>query len=881
MAHGVEVTAFLEDLFENLGVIEGALGHLEEDATQTESLRDIFRAAHTIKGNASMMNLTNLVALGHALETALQEALNGSIELNRDTLRLFSEARLAMAAIGVALGHEGDTGQIAIRDTTDRIQVLLLEGQPQPAAPTTGQERELEITLRIDRAEVAPSVRAFLVETKLAELGRIVSKEPSDEKLESPDFLTSERKLKFVLHTAADMTDVRENLNIDLIEGVQIAELAMAQAEPQTPAKIEQSRVHITQEIAAPGGDTIRLTVKTLDRLLNLTGELVIAGGGLNHIADDVAHIPGASDESLRLTEKNREIFRIAAEIQSIVMKSRMLPIEHVFSRFKRFVRDYADKAGKAIRLEVSGAETELDKRVIDEIIKPLTHLIRNSLDHGFETPAERIAAGKSAEGTLKISAEQAGSNILITVEDDGRGMNHEKILERAIEKGLVDTVAATRLTPEAIREFIFMPGFSTKDSADDLSGRGFGMDIVRDSIKKLSGDLTVTSREGKGTRMVIRLPLTLAILTALTFKIRNDVFAIPLASVEESMRVPSGSILDVDGHEMLHTRNTMLPFIRIDRVLGYPRIDDVGKYVYVIVADLHGRSFALGVDELLKKHELVVKSLDENYAKVPGLAGASITGDSEIIFIVDAAEIVELHDRRHLPSFSNDDGEATFGMKTSDSVAAKSKDTLTGSEPVLFLEKTGEEKMQPLIDIADKELVRKWIAQSNKTAVQGIQMLTGKSAINVKKSRGSRVKADKSHTLIEKISSRIDDIYLFHLPILPGAGAIDLILTRKSAERMAKLLFDAAGIKQEEFDAGPLMEITNILGSAYTNTLTFLTEKSVEPATPTFLSTPDEIRKVLDERRNAPRSEVLVIENQFRMENEDIEVELLIYLAG
>lgn len=188
---------------------------------------------------------------------------------------------------------------------------------------------------------------------------------------------------------------------------------------------------------------------------------------------------------------------------------------------------------------------------------------------------------------------------------------------------------------------------------------------------------------------------------------------------------------------------------------------------------------------------------------------------------------------------------------------------------------------MQPLIDIGDKDLVRKWIAQSNKTAVQGIQMLTGKSAINVRKSRGSRVKADKSHTLIDKISSRIDDIYLIHLPILPGAGAIDLILTRKSAERMAKLLFDAAGIKQEEFDAGPLMEITNILGSAYTNTLTFLTEKSVEPATPTFLSTPDEIREVLDERRNAPRSEVLVIENQFHMENEDIEVELLIYLAG
>lgn len=869
MAAPSEASAFLEDLFENLTAIEGALLHLESEPANTAHLHDIFRAAHTIKGNAAMMNLTNLVALGHALETTLQECLSGNLAVEREALRIFAECRTAMAEIGETLRSGENAAAIQILPATDRLQVLLLSDKGGRGAKGIIALRRVEVRLHIARAELAPSVRAFLVETKLAELGTVVAKEPADEKLESPDFLASDRQLIFTLETNAALDDIRGNLNVDLIENISVSELTAPPslfAAAEAPGKTEP-----VADIAPGSGDTIRLSVQVLDQLLNLTGELVLANGGLTHIADDLAITKGAENQALRLTEKNREIFRVAREIQNLVMQARMLPIGHVFSRFRRFVRDYAENSGKVIRLEVAGEKTELDKRVIDEIVKPLTHLIRNALDHGIEPRDERIAAGKSPEGTLRIGAMQAGSSILISVEDDGRGMNLEKILKRALEKNLVSEDKAARLTPEEIREFIFMPGFSTKETADDLSGRGFGMDIVRESIERLSGDLSITSSEGLGTRMTVKLPLTLAILTTLTFKVRGDVFALPLAVIEESLRVPVGSVVEVDGREILHSRNTVFPYLRLDRILGYPPLDESPEdHRYAIIADLHGHKVALGIGEFLKKQDLVVKSLNENYRPVPGLAGASMLGDNEIVFILDLAEIVGLYRSRERLAWS-------------DSMAAK-KDTSATEDTTSenLTPANGIARVEKLFNADDKELLRTWISQSNKAAVKGIQMLTGNSAIAVKKSKGSRLKATRSRSLFEKIMDRAEDIYLFHLPMMPAAGAIDLILTKPGAERMSKLLFDAAGIQHEgEFDASPLLEITNILGSAYTNTLTFLTEQSVEPATPTLLQNPDEIRALVDHRLETPRSEILVVENQFHIEDEDIEVELVIYLNG
>lgn len=876
-----EITAFLEDLNENLAIIESALARLEDSPHDQTLLHEIFRAAHTIKGNAAMMNLENLVALGHALETALQEALAKRLALSTATIGILHDCRAAILAIADALRAGTDASTITIRPLTDKIQALLLLKSNGGAI---ANERLVTVTLNIAAAEQAPAVRAFLVETKLAEFGKIVRKEPADDVLESPQFAASARKLTYIIETQAEAEEIWQNLNIDLIENVQVTEHSSHTSSGESTlnmpkSELGQSTMGQAQDIAAGPTDTIRLPVKTLDLLLNLTGELVNANSGLVSLAERATQSGTYANFAIELRDSSNTIFRIAAQIQDIVMKSRMLPLENVFSRFKRFVRDYADKSGKAIRLEISGAETELDKRVIDEMVKPLTHLVRNALDHGIEESAERISKGKSAQGTLRLAAAQSGSSILITVEDDGRGLDAERILEKAIGRNLVSPEHAASLSLPEIYEFIFTPGFSTKESADELSGRGFGMDIVRDSIRKLSGDLQLTSEPGKGTCITIKLPLTLAILTALLVRVRNDLFALPLAVIEENIQVPVGSILRVDGHEVLHWRDRILPFLRLDDVLGYPPLEEGRDYLYAVIVELHRARIAIGVDELLKKQELVVKSLAEHYRHVPGLSGAAMLGENEIVFILDAEELVRLHTNKAITY-----AEQT-AIKKANPPQMQGRDQMAPNmnTPQKHVDDT-EDKEQAVsfFDFSDKELVRKWIAQSNKTAVHGIQMLTGNRTISVKKSRGARVSPQKSRTTIERITARADDILLIHLPMQPAAGAIDLILEKKSAERMAKLLFTAAGLGElAEFDPSPLLEITNILGSAYTNTLAFLTDKSVEPATPTLVATREEIATLVEERMRSPESEMLVVENKFHIDDEDIAVELMIYLQG
>lgn len=887
MAVSAEVTAFLEELAENLGTIENALVRLEEDPENPIHLHEIFRAAHTIKGNAAMMNLANLVALGHALETALQEILAGNVVASPHTLGVFHECKAAMVVIADALRTGGADGQIPIRALTDEIQHLLLTSDSYPVRP---EGRTVTVTLNIAAAEQAPAIRAFLAETRLGEYGTVVAKDPDDEFLESPQFAASDRRLTYRLKTSAEVDEIRSNLNIDLVENVSVTEQVGTAAgvtqrlyPAREPAAKTGAGKPILQETATVASDTIRLSVKTLDRLLHLTGELVIANGGLVSLSERAARTGSDADFAIELSEKSREIFRVAADIQGIVMKSRMLPIEQVFSRFRRFVREYAEKSGKLIRLEVTGGETELDKRVIDEMVKPLTHLIRNALDHGIEESGERLARGKPEEGTLRLSAAQAGGSILITVEDDGRGLDTERIIERAISRNLISPERAATLSLPEVYEFIFAPGFSTKESADEISGRGFGMDIVRDSIHKLSGDLQVFSTFGKGARMVVKLPLTLAILTVLTVRVRNDLFAFPLSTIEESIQIPAGSILRVEGQEILHWGNQMLPFLRLDSALGYPALENSREQLYAIVIELHRARLAIGVDELLQKRDLVIKSLAEHYHHVPGVSGASMLGDNDIVFVLDVEELARAHSGSYARSGATR------------AVQLEKKDTLHTEEPGESLTASGagafasdgansnpETIMSPLFDFSDKDLIRRWIAQSNKTAVRGIQMLTGNQTIAVKKSRGALVRADRSGDTMAGITARADDILLIHLPMLPAAGAIDLILEKKSAERMAGLLFRAAGFDaMEVFDPSPLLEITNILGSAYTNTLTFLTEKSVEPATPNLLATREAIEKLIDARRQSPKSEMLVVENRFHIAGEDIQVELMIYLTG
>ncbi|MCS6971604.1 MAG: chemotaxis protein CheW, partial [Leptospiraceae bacterium] len=465
----------------------------------------------------------------------------------------------------------------------------------------------------------------------------------------------------------------------------------------------------------------------------------------------------------------------------------------------------------------------------------------------------------------------------LIHIADDGRGLNTEKILERAIERGLVSPERAQSLTAKEIHEFIFTPGFSTRDVADEISGRGYGMDIVRDAIRQLSGELELETTPGQGTRITLRLPLTLLSLSALVVGLRNDHFALPLNSIEEVLKLPAGAIAQLEGSEVVRWRDRLIPFVRLDAFLGYPPLEESRDYQYALIATTRRRHVALGVDALLGKKELVIKSLAESYRPIPGLSGVSLLGDGSIVFVVDAEAIAAnlAAEKQEMAAHKKPDAE-------SHQVATREKSPPKEAAATLAVEQPAASEPKALLDFSKKDLVRQWIAQSNHTAIENIRILTSNETIALRKSRGTQIKPEKIQQIAKKIKDRAANLLLIHLPMQPRAGGIDLILEKRAAQKMVRLLFQAAGLDPAaEFDPGPLLEVTNILGSAYTNTLTFLTGKKVEPATPELYSTTKAIHTLLARRLESPATEFLVVENQFVIADEGIAVELLIYLNG
>jgi len=389
------------------------------------------------------------------------------------------------------------------------------------------------------------------------------------------------------------------------------------------------------------GGGSIRVPTEKIDLLINLVGELVITQAML-------AQQAGGLDPAIceKLLAGLGQLDRNTRQLQESVMSIRMLPMDFVFSRFPRLVHDLAAKLGKQIRLDTIGADTELDKSVIEKIADPLTHLVRNSLDHGIETPEERIAAGKPAEGSITLKASHRGGNIVIEIIDDGRGLNRSKILAKARSNGLDVSDA---MSDGEVNQLIFAPGFSTAEVVTDVSGRGVGMDVVKKNILALNGQVDLASKPGQGTHITIRLPLTLAILDGMSIGVGNEVFIVPLASVVESLQAKTEDVRTVGGAgRVVRVRNEMVPLMALHDLVQLP-INTAPEHNLFILIESEGRKLALAVDELLGQQQVVVKSLESNYRRVPYMSGATILGDGRVALILDAAELV----RRTTPALA------------------------------------------------------------------------------------------------------------------------------------------------------------------------------------------------------------------------------------
>ena len=478
--------------------------------------------------------------------------------------------------------------------------------------------------------------------------------------LESVDVLKKLiREIKEGSEDLVDIGSIKRKLSL-LLEYAALSEKASAVSSKQSEEESAESKAiseedkdevkeqgteadkPVVETIDQEKDKTLRIDTDRLDQVMDLVGELVLSRNRLNKIISSIDELYDG-DESKSLLETASNLNLITTDIQLAVMKMRMVPIRKVFNKFPRMVRDMARKTNKKINLKIHGESTEVDKSVIEEIGDPLVHVIRNSIDHGIELPEDRIRNGKPDYGTIKLEAFQEGNCIVIQIEDDGKGIDPAMVEKKAREKGLIKSQDA-RLTPKEVINFIFEPGFSTTDKVSDISGRGVGMDVVKTNIGRINGIIDVNSEVGKGTRISFKIPLTLAIIQVLMVKINKEVYALPLSSILETVRVSSDSIKSIDGQEILNVRNSLIPLVRLRDILDIKTEETAKGLVYVVLMAIAEKRVGIIVDELCHQEEVVIKSVGTYFSDIKEISGATITGDGRVGLILDPGSLINQH---------------------------------------------------------------------------------------------------------------------------------------------------------------------------------------------------------------------------------------------
>ena len=653
--------AFFEEAAEHLATIEATLLALENGEDDPELLHAIFRAAHSIKGASATFGFGDVARFTHVLESLLDRLREGEIAFHRALGNLLLEGTDVLRGL-VDAARTGSPTPPGADDIVARLHAAL--GEPasnEAVAPAScGEAAHVAAPLRW-QVRFAPGedllrqgMEPSLLLANLVELGDAAVLRADATALPPLASLDPERCFlawTVELVTAATADELRDVFAfVDDACEVELTPLAAdghrAAGETSLP---ETGSPEGTQKSAARGGtdtSSIRVATEKVDKLINLVGELVIAQSMITQVVDDF------TPEKLELLrEAAAAMARNTRELQERVMSVRMIPIGSTFGRFPRLVRDLAATCGKQVRLRVGGEETELDKGVIERIGDPLTHLIRNAIDHGIEPPDERLAAGKPETGTVRLVASHESGNVVIEITDDGRGLDAERIRRKAIDSGLID--AAKELSPEECQQLVFQPGFSTAATVSDISGRGVGMDVVKRNVEELNGSISIDSTPGRGTRFRIRLPLTLAIMDGLTLRVSDEVYVLPLVDIVESVHVRAEDVHHVLGRgEVVMLRGEVIPLVRMRQVFDLPDDDD-GRTGLVVIVENEGRKAGLLVDELLGQAQVVIKNLETNVGRIDGLMGATITGDGRVALIIDAAALIRLEVRSEPKRFA------------------------------------------------------------------------------------------------------------------------------------------------------------------------------------------------------------------------------------
>ena len=646
---------FFDEADELLADMEQHLLDLVPEAPDSEQLNAIFRAAHSIKGGAGTFGFTILQETTHLMENLLDEARRGEMQLNTDIINLFLETKDIMQEQLDAYKSSQEPDAASFEYICNALRQLALEAKGEAAVPAVAPAK-LSVVDAAPAAAQAKDDRLRVVLSGLKEGEVTLLQEELGNLATLSNIVTGKDSLAATLDGGISKDDVVAVLCF-VIEPDQIdfespeAEPAVAVAEtPAAPAVAPAAPAlkAVPREAAAPArgekpaarsseSTSIRVAVEKVDQLINLVGELVITQSMLAQRSNELDPVNHGD-----LITSMGQLQRNARDLQESVMSIRMMPMEYVFSRFPRLVRDLAGKLNKQIELTLMGSSTELDKSLIERIIDPLTHLVRNSLDHGIELPENRVAAGKSPVGNLILSAEHQGGNICIEVTDDGAGLNRERILAKAISQGMA---VSENMTDEEVGMLIFAPGFSTAEQVTDVSGRGVGMDVVKRNIQEMGGHVEIQSKQGSGTTIRILLPLTLAILDGMSVKVAEEVFILPLNAVMESLQPREEDLHPLAGGErVLEVRGEYLPLVELWKVFDVEGAKTEATQGIVVILQSAGRRYALLVDQLIGQHQVVVKNLESNYRKVPGISAATILGDGSVALIVDVSALQGLN---------------------------------------------------------------------------------------------------------------------------------------------------------------------------------------------------------------------------------------------
>ncbi|MBQ7477799.1 MAG: chemotaxis protein CheA [Selenomonadaceae bacterium] len=691
---------FLDESHEHLQQLNDGLLSLEDNMEDLSVLNDIFRNAHTLKGMSATMGYNKIAELTHEMEDVLDLLRHEQLKLTEDIIDVLFKCLDSLEQMVDNVGNGDPEDLIDVSDLVTKLSALS-SGNPEavaaaseapaaaPAAPAgdaappadlgfeltdvergvikQAQETGLRgIHIKVTLAETCllKSARSYMVMNALDELGDVVKSIPPAEELEQEKF---EHSFEVIVVTAAEEKVIEDAiLSISEVESavVEVIDLekkaepaaaapppsvaeapAPAAPAPAAPAPASAAKpAPAAPKPAAPkqaappakkshAGQSVRVDIEKLDTLMNLMGELVINKVRLEQI--------GQTHRISELTETLEQMDRVTTDLQNIVMKVRMVPVSQVFNRFPRMVRDVAKELNKEINLTIEGEETELDRTVIDEIGDPIMHLLRNSLDHGVEHPDDREAKGKPRVGEVGLIARHEGNNVVIMVTDDGAGINADKMRRKAVEKGMMTQEEVDKLDDADAVRIIFLPGFSTAEQISDISGRGVGMDVVRNKIEALSGHVDVETHIDEGSVFKIKLPLTLAIIQAMLVKVQEEMYAIPLGSIDSTINIQPDDIKTVQNKEVIVLRGEIIPIIRMEQTLQIPHVKDFDE-IFVVVVHAGEAKAGIVVDNLIGQQEIVIKTLGNLFTGLKMFSGATVLGDGRVALIIDVATMMQ-----------------------------------------------------------------------------------------------------------------------------------------------------------------------------------------------------------------------------------------------